>query len=86
MQKKEYTSCTTGMLDVSNKSCPLFYGMIKAFDIHWNKVPDDETWFISKFKPTVINMFNCGDIREKFHDANHFPIDKDKVGNKYTLN
>ena len=58
------SNIATGVLDTSTKSCPDLYSMINSVNIHWNKVPGGNKWFIYKLKPGFVENFNCGNIGE----------------------
>ena len=76
----------SGMLDSATMTCPCLYGIMKAFDINWKKVPGGKKWFMLQLVPCVREMYAKGNITEGFYNEMKFPIDEDKKGNKYVLN
>ena len=76
----------SGMLDAATMTSPCLFGIMKAFDINWKKVPGGKNWFMSQLGPCIQEMYANGNIVESFYNANQFPIDEDKNGNQYVLN
>ena len=74
------------MLDAATQSCPCLFGIMKAFDINWKKLPGGKTWFMSKLKVCILDMYLHGNISEQFYSKHDFPLDADKHNNNKFLN
>ena len=77
---------SSGILDAATQSCPCLFGIMKAFDINWKKLPGGKKWFMSKLKVCLQEMYLNGNISEQFYAKLDFPLDADKHNNKYILN
>ena len=47
-------SCVnSGTLDSTTMTSPCLFGIMKAFDLNWTKVPGGENWFMSQLVPCI---------------------------------
>ena len=70
-----------GMLDKNLNICVDIHGIIDSFKVTWHEGEGGKMWFMKQLPGLINEMFQHGEVNEKYYNEHNLPLDKDHDGN-----